>query len=810
MLEPSHGDTVYTHIVIFTEHPIGARGNSLGFFPTTLLSQASNFLQTFVGGNLICLEQAFSAKATITITGTASAFKHTTRSRAPPFKEGPRKKPEIKEARNVDYYVNANGLSKQERAKEALESLHLLYQQGMCANSNIYACLLHGCSDAKQMEMGKSIHASIIKTGVERDIFLGNNLATMYAKCGSIKDARRLFDQMPERNVISWTVMIAAYAQNGHGEKALKLFYHMQHAGVKPNNFTFSSAIRACATLEALEQGIEIHKLFQRSGCRSDVVIESALVDMYVKCGHIEEARQVFDKMSQRNVVTWTTMIVGYAQNERGEESLRLFCSMLGKGIRPNQFTFASVVGACTRSTARENSKQVHAHIIKNGFESHVSIGTSLVDTYAKSGNMVEACKVFDKMPERNVVSWTAMIAVCAQNEHSKEAFKLFHKMQLEGIKPNLYTITSILTACAGLVVLEQGKQVHSHIIKSGFELDIGVGSGLVDLYAKCGNMVDACKIFDGMSQRNVVSWTAMIAGYAQNGHAEEALQHFKRMQCAGVKPNYITFVCVLHACSHVGLVDKGYRYFDSMSRDYGISPRVEHYACMVDLLGRSGRLQEAEDFIRKLPFKPGPILWRTLLGACRVHNNMEIGKRAAECILELEPEDSAAYVLLSNLYAVHGKWKDVRKLRTMMEVMGVKKEPGCSWIEVKNQVHTFYVGDNSHPQREKIYAKLEELTVKMKEVGYVPDTSFVLHNVDEKQKEQLLCYHSERLAIAFGLISTTPEMPIRIVKNLRVCDDCHTASKFLSQIADRELIVRDPNRFHHFKDGMCSCGDYW
>jgi pentatricopeptide repeat protein len=301
-----------------------------------------------------------------------------------------------------------------------------------------------------------------------------------------------------------------------------------------------------------------------------------------------------------------------------------------------------------------------------------------------------------------------------------------------------------------------------------------------------------------------------MIAGCAQHGHGKDALQLFERMEHAGVKPNHITYVCVLSACSHVGLVDEGRRYFDEMSQKHGITAKVEHFACMVDLLGRTGHLGEAEILINEMPFEPCALLWRTLLGACRIHGNIGIGKHAAERILELEPEEVSTYVLLSNIYAAAGKWDDVVSVRKLMRDRGVKKEPGISWIEVKNKVHTFLVRDKSHPQTKQIYSKLEELTRQMEVAGYVPDTNFVLHDVDEEHKDHLLSYHSEKLAISFGLISTPPGTSIQIFKNLRVCGDCHTATKFISKIVGRELIVRDANRFHHFTQGMCSCGDYW
>jgi len=312
------------------------------------------------------------------------------------------------------------------------------------------------------------------------------------------------------------------------------------------------------------------------------------------------------------------------------------------------------------------------------------------------------------------------------------------------------------------------------------------------------------------MPKRNVVSWTAMIISYAHHGRGKEALQLFEEMQQAGARPNRITFIGVLSACCYLGLVKEGCYYFDSMSRDHGISAQVEHYTCMVDMLGRAGLLAEAEEFVHQMPFEPDPVIWRTLLGACRVHGNVELGKHAAEIVFRQNPQDASSYKLLSNIYATAGRWDDVANVRKIMKERVARKEPGLSWIEVKNQVHSFVSGDRQHAQTEKIYAQIEELNEKMKEIGYVPDTSFALHDIDKELKEELLCHHSEKLAIAFGLISTPPGILIRIIKNLRMCGDCHTATKFISKIVGREIVVRDANRFHHFKDGFCCCRDYW
>eukprot|EP01018_Ginkgo_biloba_P013190 Gb_32456 [translate_table: standard] len=821
-------------------------------------------------------------------------------------------------------------LCKQGRLKEALQILHFMDQP---IDNSTYISLLHLCVQKKALSEGKLVHKHINERGFMPNMYLRNTLVHMYAKCGSLVDARGVFNDMPERDVFSWTVMIAAYSRHGFPEEALTLFHQMQRTDIQPNQFTFASVLPACAELAALEQGNKIHDEIIRSGCQSNVFVENALVNMYAKCGSLEKARKLFDAMSQRDAVSWNTMIAGYAQsgrvdealklfqeipqpdvvswtlmvagyaqngrvdealhlfqempkrdvvswtamiagcvqNGQGVEALKIFQQMQLQGVKPDPNTYASVLPACANLAALEQGMEIHEDIIRSGLNDIV-VENALVDMYAKCGSIEKARNVFDKMSLRNavswntmiagyarqgrvdealrvlqemprpdvvswtlimagytqsgyvddalklfqemskrdVVSWTVMIAGCTQNGQGVKALKLFRQMQLAGVKPNPNTFSSVLSACGNLAALEQGMEIHEEIIKFGFQSDVFVENALVDMYAKCGSIKMARKLFDKMQHRDVVSWTAMIAGYAMHGYGKEALKLFEQMQHSGMKPNSVTLVSILCACCHAGLVDEGRHYFDCMCQYYHITPEMEHYTCMVNLLGRAGRLDEAQDFLNRMPIEPDATVWRCLLGACRIHINIELGEYVAERLFELEPRNAAPYVLLANIYALAGKWDDSENVWRMMKDRRVKKPPGCSWIEVHKHVHAFITGDRSHPQTQKIYAKLERLSRQMKAAGYVPDTRFVLHDLEEEQKEHVLNHHSEKLAIAFGLINTSPGTAIRVVKNLRVCSDCHSATKFISKVIAREVIVRDANRYHHFKDGHCSCGDYW
>eukprot|EP01018_Ginkgo_biloba_P004839 Gb_17077 [translate_table: standard] len=710
----------------------------------------------------------------------------------------------------VSWTTMIAGYAQNGHDSEALTLFHQMQEADLTPDSITVVSALSACSHLGALQQGKWIHDYIFRSGFESDVFIGTALIDMYVKCGSVDIADQLFDKMSERNVVTWNALISGYAQNGHANEALRRFCQMQLADIKPDSVTIMGVLLACSNLGALQHGKCIHDYIIRNGFNSDVSVGNSLLAMYAKCGSLVTAHQLFHQMSRKDVVSWNSLIAGYAQNGHANEALTLFHQMQLADLTPDPVTIVSLLPACAQAGDLQQGKQIHNCIIRNGFGSDVLIETALIDMYAKSGRIEIACWLFNEMSETNVVSWNAMIAGYVQNGPPDEALTLFHQMQLADVMPDSVTMVTVLSACAHLGALQQGKWIHNYIIRSGFEADVSVGNSLITMYAKCGRIDISQELFDKMSERNVVSWSAMIAGYGMHGHGEGALALFFQMQQTDVEPNHITFVGVLSACSHAGMVDDGWKFFDSMTQDYSITPGVEHYACMVDLLGRAGHLDEAQDFIKKMPIQPDAGVWGALLGACRIHCNIDLGGRVAEHLFDLEPENPGYYVLLSNIYAAAGRWNDAAKVRTMMKGRGLKKTPGCSFIEVNNRIHSFLVGDRSHPQSEKIYTMLETLAGQMKEAGYVPNTNFVLHDVEEEVKEHMLCSHSEKLAIAFGLINTSPGTPIRITKNLRVCGDCHSATKFISKIVMRELIVRDATRFHHFKDGLCSCGDYW
>lgn len=711
--------------------------------------------------------------------------------------------------RNVALWTSLlSGFAKNGMNDKALNLFFKMQIYGIEPNPLTFATVFGVLASEGMLEIGKQVHAVVLKKGFQYTTFVCNSLINMYSKSGMIKNATTVFDKTVEKDAVSWNSMIAGYVTNGLDIKALQLFYQMRVAGIKLTESVFVTVTKICANLGELSFSRQIHCHALKGGFGCTHNMETALMVAYSKCNEMNDAFRLFSTMHGiRNVVSWTAMITGYLLNGEARQATSLFCQMVREGVQPNHFTYSIIL----KGHPFISPFQIHAQVIKTNYDKLPSVGSALLDSYVRLGNLPEAAKVFELIEEEDIVAWSAMLAAYAQAGNIDEAIRIFLHLAKERVKPNEYTFSSVIHACAAPTAsVEQGKQFHASSIKAGHSNALCVSSALVTMYAKRGNIEAANEVFKRQEERDLVSWNSMLSGYAQHGQAKKALKIFEELQRQNIKMDGVTFIGVLTACTHSGLVEEGENYFNMMLKYYHIDPTMQHYSCMVDLFGRAGKLEKAADFVREMPFPAGPTVWRTLLSACRVHRNVEIGKLAAENLISLEPHDSAAYVLLSNLYAVTGNWRERAKVRKLMDDRNVRKEAGYSWIEVKNKTHSFLAGDLSHPLSGQIYSKLDELNIKLKDAGYQPDTNYVLHDVEEEHKEAILSQHSERLAIAFGLIVTPSGTPIQIVKNLRVCGDCHTVIKLISLIEARNIVVRDSNRFHHFKKGLCSCGDYW
>ncbi|KAL8547217.1 hypothetical protein ACS0TY_006798 [Phlomoides rotata] len=587
--------------------------------------------------------------------------------------------------------------------------------------------------------------------------------------------------------------------------KAIKALDSMQKHKLWADSITYSELIKCCIAHGAIKQGKQVHQHVFSNGYEPKTFLINTLLNMYVNFNLLDEAQCLFDQMPERNVVSWTTMIAVYSISEHKHKALQMLVMMLRDGVRPNMYTYSSVLRACEEISTL---KQLHSCIIKIGLELDVFVRSALIDIYCKWGEPKAGLDIFDEMVTSDLVVWNSIIGGFAQNSDGDEALNLFIRLKRSGLWADRSTLTSVLRGCTSLALLELGRQVHVHVIK--FNGDLVLDNALLDMYCKCGSLKDANSIFTRMDIKDVISWSTMIIGFAQNGYSRKALDSFEAMKDTRIKPNYITILGVLFACSHAGLVKDGKYYFDSMKTLFGIDPGREHYGCMVDLLGRAGELEEAIKLIHEMKCEPDAVTWRTLLGACRVHRNMDLAEYAAKKVLSLDPCDAGTYTLLSNIYANTQRWEDVEILRSSMRGRGIKKEPGCSWVEINKQVHAFMLADKAHPQANAIYRELNQIIWRLKEEGYVPDTNFVLQDLEGEQMENSLAYHSEKLAIAFGIMSLPKGKTVRIRKNLRICGDCHVFAKLLAKMETRCILIRDPIRYHHFQDGVCSCGDYW
>jgi pentatricopeptide repeat protein len=643
-----------------------------------------------------------------------------------------------------------------------------------------YTSVLSAAHSILNLYLGQcqAFHCAVLKSGIGRVISVSNALTSLYLKCdceASEQHARKVFVSMYERDELSWTTVIVGFIRKG--------------------------------------------RLF--------------------------DARAAFNAMNSRFDVVWNAMISGYVQSGFTMDALDLFREMVKKRIPLDEFTYISVLSACINGGLFVLGRSVHAHVIRAcaNFSPHsaLPVNNVLITTYSKSGKVDIARKIFDKMSLKDPVSWNAMLSgyvdakliddafalfdnmPCmnqiawmvmtsgfVNNGRAEESLLLFNTMRGQGFDPCGFTYAGVMAGCGDLGSLGPGMQLHAQLVRYGYESSNSAGNALLTMYAKCGAVGDAHQVFVTKPNLDSVSWNAMISAFGQHGYGLAAIKLFNEMLLQGIHPDRITFLSILSACAHCGLVNEGFHYFNSMQRDFGIIPGGDHYARLIDLLSRTGRISEARDLIQSMPFEQTSVIWEALLTGSRVTGDLDLVLHTAHELLKSAPQLDGIYILLSNIYSSEGQYVEAAKVRKLMRDRGVKKEPGCSWIEVANNVHSFLVNDTGHPEIDMVYWLLHMIYAKIRKLGYVPNTKSVLHVMDERAKEHVLSRHSERLAITFGLMKLPSGAPIRVLKNLRICDDCHAAIMIMSRAVGREIIVRDCKRFHHFNDGECSCGNYW
>ncbi|KAF6154588.1 hypothetical protein GIB67_017970 [Kingdonia uniflora] len=707
------------------------------------------------------------------------------------------------------------------RCLDFREALSMI-EEGSKVETAFYVPILQECIDRNSVSEAQIIHTHIIKTGSYEDSFLTTFLVNVYAKCGEMGYARKVFENFPQRNIVTWTTLMTGYVYNSMPELAIKVFQEMLESGVYPTNYTIGAVISACSFMSSIRFGKQIHGYIIKYKLDCDTSTGNALCSFYSKCGKFGAAVKAFRRIKEKNVISWTTAISACGDNGRANMGLKLFVEMLSEDAGPNDFTLTSILSLCCLLHAVGFGEQVHSFSIKLGFEPNILIRTSFMYLYLKCGRIDESRRLFDGIEDISLVTWNAMIAGYAQmTDHAKdslmahhsgtEALNIFLRLMRSNMKPDLYTFSSVLTVCSSLIALEQGEQVHAQTIKTGFLSDVVVGSSLVNMYNKCGSIERATKAFVEMPTRTLISWTSMITGFSQHGRTRQALDLFEDMRLAGVRPNKITFVGVLSACSHAGKVDEAMRYFEMMKKQYGIKPMMDHYSCLIDMYVRLGRLKEAFELIEKMDIEPNEFVWSLLIAGCRSLKNMELGFYAAERLLELKPKDTEAYALLLNMYLAEGRWNDVSRVRKLMREEGRGKLMDWSSINIKDKVYSFKPDGRSHHQSAEIYALLEDLLEKAKSLGYVSLRCLEMDDEDVVKEKTVssTVHHSEKLAVAFGLLNVSSGAPIRVIKSISMCRDCHSIIKFISELTGREIIIRDSRRLHQFNNGHCSCGDF-
>lgn len=600
--------------------------------------------------------------------------------------------------------------------------------------------LLSCCSREECLELGRRYHALIIKTAVCGNQFVTTSLVNMYAKCGDIKSAVALVKQMPYLDIASYNCVLSGYTKNALFDQAFRFFLTFDCIDIRPNHYTYSTMLAVCGSLSAIEEGKQLHAQTMKLQYLSKTAVSNALLTMYIKCGMMEDAESVFEGLVQRNVISWTAIINGFKQHGDYEKALGLVCLMREDGIDPNEYTFTVALASCASLKNSHMGYMFHAQVIKRGMALGDFVGTAIVDMYSGLGEIWEAKKQLREMGKSaSIVSWNALIVGFVQNQKTEEAIEAFREMVRNDAACDEFTYSSVLKASSLLPSLATCEQIHSHIVKSKFGSNMRVGSSLIEAYNKCGSGEDVERVFSQLTAADVASWNSMIKAYSQNGRAGKAIILFEKMVVEGIRPTNYTFLAALSACSHSGLVQEGQKVFESMVKEYGILPEETHYSCMVDLLGRAGKLENALNFINNLPIKPTAPIWRPLLAACRCHSNLKMAEFVSKQILELDPDDATVYVTLSNMYAEAGLRADSENQRKLMKMKEIAKEPGCSWIEVNNKIYRFFSQDKSHSEMPKVYEKLKQLMQQLEDIGHT-----------DNENEDMVLYHSEKTGSLF------------------------------------------------------------
>lgn len=599
---------------------------------------------------------------------------------------------------------------------------------------------------------GKEIHCYVVQhTELVANVFVCNSLVSFYLRFGKMEKAEYLFQRMKSRDLVSWNAIIAGYASNGDWLKAVELFCRLLSLdGIGLDSVTIVSILPACANLRNLQVGKSIHGyIFRRPVLHEDTAVGNAMINFYAKCNNAVAASRIFSMMPKRDLISWNSMLDAFGECGRESTFLNLLVKMFEEGIRPDPITILTVVRFCVSVSMVEKVKEIHGYSIRAGYlvgDIEPTIGNAILDAYAKCGVMEHACKIFqtlskiknlvtfnslisgyvycgshddahmifNKMSERDLTTWNLMVRVYAENDCPDQALHLFHELQAQGMRPDAMTIMSLIPVCALMASVSLLRQCHGYVVRACFD-DVRLNGAILDVYAKCGAIDSAYMIYQSNFYKDLVMFTAMIGGFAMHGMGKEALEIFSRMLEIGLKPDHVILTALLSACSHAGLVSEGLRIFHSIEEVHGMKPTMEQYACVVDLLARGGRIDDAFAFVQSMPINANANILGTLLGACRRHHKVELGRIVADHLFKVEADNIGNYVVMSNLYAAEARWDGVAEVRKLMRTRDLKKPAGCSWIEIERTENVFIAGNSSHPERSTIYSTLSTLDQQLK-----------------------------------------------------------------------------------------------
>ncbi|KAJ9542722.1 hypothetical protein OSB04_029228 [Centaurea solstitialis] len=749
----------------------------------------------------------------------------------------------------VTFTTMVSWFARSNREIEAIKSFFEMRRLGIEPNEYSFVAILTACARVLDLELGSQAHCLAVKMGFLGETYVStyvsNALMGFYSKCGYLDRALKVFDEMSERDISSWNTVISALVKNSMYEEALESFRDFLRTDeLRIDHFTLSTLLTACTEYFAFMEGRELHGRALKLGLDNNLGVGNALIGFYTKLGSLKDAVGLFDGMPVKDVITWTQMITvymefglvemaekvfdkmpekncvsrnallaGFCRNGIGLKALGVFCRMLEEGVELDDFSLTSIVNASGLYADKKTSEQIHGFILKFGIGSNDQIESALLDMCTKCGRMADAEEMFQhglSVSQDSIsIVWTSMICGYARIGRPHEALSLFFKSRYENtITVDEIVSTTVLGICSTIGFDRIGEQIHCLALKSGLTDDVGVGNALIGMYSKCGNMSASIKAFNLMEKHDIVSWNSLMAGYVFHRQGDEALDLWDTMKKSKIQPDSITIISIISAYTHttVNMVNECRRFFHSMKATYDIEPVSDHYAALVGVFGRWGLLEQAEEIIEKMPIEPDPFVWRALLDSCKTHMNTTIGKRAAKEIIAKKPNDPSTYILISNLYSASGRWQCSETMREEMRQKGFQKRPAKSWILHENKVHSFYARDKSHERFKDIYSGIDILVLECLKAGYVPDTGFVLHEVEEHHKRDFLYYHSAKLAVTYGLLMSRRGTPVRVTKNILLCGDCHTFFKYVSVVTKREIRIRDASGFHCFVNGECTC----